>query len=115
MACRCAEIKKCEQDIQLLESVTSGFGKELRTIQEKNSRWTAMIPELSQDLANVIFAANRTRIETRLVLIKQNQNKRVNAALAKRMGELTRINSKRKLYDTEDKRYHEMMEQRAKV
>ena len=111
MACRCAEIRKYEMDIQLLTNAING---ELRNIQEKNSRW-AKLPELSQDLAKVTFVSNMTKIETRLAAIKQNQNKRVSDALAKRSSELTMIQRKRDQYDAEDTRYHEMMEQRARV
>jgi hypothetical protein len=110
MACRCGEIQRCEQDIQLL---ASSFGKELQAIQEKSRCWTAKMPELSQDLANVIFAANMTRIEMRVAAIKQTQEKRVSAALAKRVSELTRIKSKLSLYENEDNRYHEMEQMRA--
>lgn len=115
MACRCSEIRKCEQDLQLLTSSTSGFCRELRTIEEKSSRWTIKMPELSQDLASVTFVANMTRIETRLAAIKQNQEKRVSAAVAKRISEVTLIQRKRDLYDNEDRRYHEMMAQKAKI
>jgi hypothetical protein len=115
MACRCSEIQKCEQDIQLLSSVTSSLIKELRIIQVQNRHWMSKILDLSQDLADVIFVANRTRIETRLAAIKQNQEKRVNAADAKRLSESTRMNNKLDLYEKEDERYHKMMEQRARV
>jgi hypothetical protein len=73
------------------------------------------MPELSQDLARVIFAANMTRIETHALAIKENQKRRVSAAQEKCLNELTRLKSKRVLYQSEDRRYHEMMEQRSRI
>lgn len=111
MACRCNEVGKCDQDIRYLER---DLAQELNTAQRNSSLGTAMMPALRGDLANAAFVTNMLRIETRLAALKKNQDNYANNCLSKRSGELTRIRSRRNNYEYEDRRYHEMMEQRAK-
>ena len=103
MACRCSEIKKCEQDIRLLENE---LAQELRITQESCGQGTPILSALSQDLTKAVFVNNISRAEIRLSAIAKKQDGRVSSSLDKRAGELRRIRNKLSNYENEDRRYH---------
>ena len=110
MACRCSEISKCEQDIRLLEKE---LAQELNSAQKNSNQGTTLLLAFGQDLTSAVYLAALTRIDTRLVVLKKNQDNLVNNCLVKRTGELTRLRSKRAAYENEDLRYHQVLEQRG--
>ena len=91
MTCRCDELEKCEQDIQTLER---DLLIELNAMQ-RNSGLEAVLPALNRDLAGAIFVENMARIETRLIVIKNQRENNSDNMLTRRSSELTRIQNKR--------------------
>ena len=110
MACRCAEIKKCDHDIRLMEGE---LAQELRGGQRSGSL-EAALAALSRELASTALAENMEQIDKRLAALAKQREKHAAAVQARLSGELTRIRNKRALYENEDRRYHEMLEQRSK-
>ena len=110
MSCRCSEIQKCDQDICSLESE---LAREFEVLQQ-NSHLVTALSGLGQDLIAAVSVDNIDRIETRLKAIKKQRETVTGNLQTKRSNELTRVRSRRTTFESADRRYHEMLEQRAR-
>jgi len=110
MACRCSEISKCERDIAL---INGDIAQKLNNARNNSAAMAAKFSAISRSLSEAIFANNLDKVDQRLSTIKKQHEGYIDNLQSKRTSELSRVKSRRTSYDNEDRRYHEMLEQKA--
>ena len=110
MMCRCQDIEKCERDIAILSGV---LNRELNRVRDNQDLAMSKYNALSQALSDAVNIHNLERICRRFSVIRQRQSEQTESLQLKRSGELSRLRSRLVNYQNEDRRYHEMIAQRA--
>jgi hypothetical protein len=110
MACRCSEIAKCERDIVLLGGEVA---QKLNNARSNNDSALAKYHALSSSMAGAVSVGNLERVNQRFTAIKKQHDGKLENLQSRRSGELSRIKSRLESYRNEDRRYHEMLAQKA--
>jgi len=111
MSCRCSEIIRCEQDVELIAGeVTHKLGY----VQNKNDYAMKKCPDLGCSMLNAVFTDTLERLTQRFSTIKKQQDGNIDNLQTKRANELKRTQSRLDSYIREDERYHDMMAKRAR-
>jgi len=111
MSCRCSEISRCDREIAL---ISGEIAQRLNNAQSNNDSMMAKFPAVSNSLSDTIFIGNLEKVSQRAAAIKKQHDGLLNNLQSRRSGELTRIRNRRSSFESADRRYHEMMEQRVR-
>ena len=110
MACRCGDINKCERDIALLGAE---INRRLNSARDNDDHILSKHPSLSQALSRAVYAGNLDKVSQRFSAIKKQRSGFADNLQSKRSGELSRLRSRLDSYRNEDRRYHDMLAQKA--
>jgi hypothetical protein len=103
MACRCSELRTCDNDINL---ISWEIARDIRNAQDYNNNVMRGLSDIGSILLDAVFIDNASRIDQRTASLRRQQEDGVNRLQTLCSSALTRVESRQKSFNLEDERYH---------
>ena len=105
MACRCAKISKCKNDITKVTNTKSA----LQTLKSNNGNLDTRLSELGMEMQEMATPDNMGSCVASIKNLNKNSSSSIDAMINQCTNKITSLQSELAQYEKEDKEYHKAL------